>query len=348
MNENTTLSACSLIHAVDQMAGKKVLIIGDLVLDHYVIGGVGRISPEAPVPVVEVDTERYVLGGAGNVARNVKTLGGRPVIIGVCGHDNESQLLDDLLEADGITALTACDNYRPTTKKTRVIAQNQQIVRVDREKCEPVSASVLENIMTHVQNEAQDAGVIILSDYGKGLITAEFMTRLEKLVSALPKRPRILVDPKMRNFHLYKNVDLLTPNTKEAGEGAGMPISAKREDILRAGHAIFDKLGNSNLLITLGAEGMALFESKNHVRRIPTAARKVFDVTGAGDTVIATLGLALAAELDLITSCAIANYAAGMVVAEVGTAAADADALKAALKSYDDSPVETWLDTRDA
>ncbi|NJB67987.1 rfaE bifunctional protein kinase chain/domain [Desulfobaculum xiamenense] len=344
MKRTTTLSAASLVHALDSMAGKKVLIIGDLVLDHYVMGTVGRISPEAPVPVVEVGNERHILGGAGNVARNVKTLGGSPVIIGICGRDREGERMARLLRKDGITAHVVCDDKRPTTKKTRIIAQNQQVVRVDWENSDPVTDAVLAQVMDFVRAEAVDAGVIILSDYGKGLITEEFMPHLETELAALEKRPLVLVDPKVRNFHLYTGVDLLTPNTKEAGEGAGMPISATRDDIIRAGQEIFRRLGNRNLLVTLGAEGMALFEGPDRVRHIPTAARKVFDVTGAGDTVIATLGLALSAGLDLLTSCALANYAAGMVVAEVGTAAAQADALRAALENYQDTPVEVWAD----
>ncbi|WP_462327570.1 D-glycero-beta-D-manno-heptose-7-phosphate kinase [Desulfobaculum sp.] len=344
MNDTTTISPESLLHALDAMAHKKVLIVGDLVLDHYVMGAVGRISPEAPVPVVEVGSERYILGGAGNVARNIKTLGGQPVIIGVCGRDAEGDLMTSLLQQDGITARTVCDETRPTTKKTRIIAQQQQVVRVDWENAAPVSEAVLTQLMDSLRHEAADAEVIILSDYGKGLITDVFMQQLDAMLSALPRRPKVLVDPKMRNFHLYKNVDLLTPNTKEAGEGAGFPITTQPEDTLRAGRAIFERLGNKNLLITLGADGMALFEGPGHVRRIPTAARQVFDVTGAGDTVIATFGLALAAGLDLLTSCVLANYAAGMVVAQVGTAAASADELRAALQDYDDTPVETWLD----
>jgi len=342
MNTCSTLYANDLVHALDKMIGKKVLIVGDLVLDHYVVGGVDRISPEAPVPVVAVDSERLVLGGAGNVARNIKTLGGEPVIISVCGNDQDGHTLQNLLASDGIESHLICDSSRPTTKKTRIIAQNQQVVRVDWENPDEISSAILSQVMEFLRVEADSSPVIILSDYGKGLITEHFMAELERCLSDLDQRPKVLVDPKVRNFHLYRNVDILTPNTKEAGEGAGFPATTAKADILRAGRTIFERLSNKNLLITLGAGGMALFEGQDCVRRIPTAAKKVFDVTGAGDTVIATLGLALASGMELLTACALANYAAGIVVGEIGTAAVSHERLKLALAAYQDLPVERW------
>ena len=328
-----SMDKTALLDAVARMAGGKALIIGDLVLDHYVVGQVGRISPEAPVPVVHVNDERYILGGAGNVARNVKALGGEPVIVGVCGMDEDGQRMGKLLREEGVVAHTVCDSDRPTIRKTRIVAQNQQVVRVDWEKTHTLSEAVFEQVFDFVRDEIRDAGVIILSDYGKGLITRKFMEKLWSLLNGMDKRPPVFVDPKTRNFNLYKGVDILTPNAKEAGEGAGMEIVGRDQaSVLRAGVRIFRKLSCANLLITLGPGGMALFQGPEEVTHIPTAARKVFDVTGAGDTVIATLGLATAAGVDLPTACALANVAAGIVVAEVGTASASAEDVRRTLE----------------
>lgn len=344
--EEAKLQREDIRKALARLAGGKVLIIGDLVLDHYVVGKVGRISPEAPVPVVHVDDERYILGGAGNVACNVRSLGGDPVIIGICGLDRDGERMGRLLRAEGVTTHTVCDSDRPTIRKTRIVAQNQQVVRVDWEKTHTLSGAVLEQVFDFVRDEAPGAGAIILSDYGKGLITRRFMSRFWKLMDTLDRRPPVFVDPKTRNFNLYKGVDLLTPNAKEAGEGAGMEIrDQSRHSVLRAGLRIFRKLQCANLLITLGPEGMALFQGPDKVTHIPTAAKKVFDVTGAGDTVIAAIGLASAAGLDLPTACALANLAAGLVVAEVGTACAKIEDLRRLLEDGCElPPLCSWLE----
>lgn len=334
-----------LLKALPKLAGGKVLIIGDLVLDHYVLGRVERISPEAPVPVVHVSEERYILGGAGNVARNIKALGGEPVIVGVCGMDQDGDRMRRLLHEAGVTAHAVCDSDRPTIRKTRIIAQNQQVVRVDLEKTHHLSEGVNEQLFDYIRDEASDAGVIILSDYGKGLVTEEFMRRLWAVLDGLDARPQVFVDPKTRNFELYKGVDLLTPNAKETQEGAGVEMDgADKHSVLRAGARIFRKLQNANLLVTLGPGGMALFQGPENVTHIPTAARKVFDVSGAGDTVIATLGLAVAQGLDLVTACELANVAAGIVVAEVGTASASLDDLSEVLSGGAELPPRvTWF-----
>ena len=328
-------SPSSLAARVPSLAGNAVAIVGDCILDHYLVGEVSRISPEAPVPVVQVRSERHLLGGAGNVARNVLSLGGTPILIGIAGRDPAADRLTALLDEGGIDARLVADKARPTTRKTRVIAHNQQVVRVDQELCEPVRGAVLDQVFAELETALQTAPVLILSDYGKGLVTRRFMDRL-------PKRPLVLVDPKVRNFALYKGVDLLTPNTKEASEGAGVPIE-DRTGILRAGLAVFRKLQCRHLLITLGPDGMALFQSPEQVLHIPTAAQKVFDVTGAGDTVIATLALALASGFTLLESCILANHAAGIVVGQIGTAAASAQELQDQLANSPDMPVESWL-----
>lgn len=334
-----------ILEALPRLRGGRVLIIGDLVLDHYVVGKVGRISPEAPVPVVHVDGERYILGGAGNVARNVKALGGEPIIIGVCGMDADGERMGRLLRSDGVVAHTVCDSERPTIRKTRIVAQNQQVVRVDWEKTHTLSDAVFEQVFDFVRDEILDAGVIILSDYGKGLITQDFMDKLWSLLDGLDERPAVFVDPKTRNFHLYKGVDILTPNAKEAGEGAALEILDRdKASVMRAGVRIFRQLQCANLLITLGPNGMALFQGPDDVTHIPTAARKVFDVTGAGDTVIATLGLATAAGIDLSMACAMANVAAGIVVAEVGTASATSEDIRQVLEDGCElPPLRSWF-----
>ncbi|WP_461210816.1 D-glycero-beta-D-manno-heptose-7-phosphate kinase [Desulfocurvus sp. DL9XJH121] len=334
-----------LLGYLEGLKGAKVLVVGDLVLDHYVVGKVGRISPEAPVPVVHVDDERFILGGAGNVARNVKSLGGDPVIVGVCGRDADGERMGRLLREGGVAAHMVCDPDRPTIRKTRIVAQNQQVVRVDWEKTHTLSTAVLEQVFDFLRAEVRDAGVVILSDYGKGLITRKFMDRFWTLLDGLDKRPPVFVDPKIRNFHLYKGVDLLTPNAKEAGEGSGTEIRDQdKASVLRAGVRIFRKLACANLLITLGPEGMALFQGPDSVTHIPTAARKVFDVTGAGDTVIATLALATAAGVPLPQACALANLAAGVVVAEVGTASASVGDIRRELADGCElPPLKPWF-----
>ncbi len=328
-------------NAVASLVGHKVLIIGDLMLDHYLIGNVDRISPEAPVPVVNVNKESVVLGGAGNVGRNIADLGGAPLLISVVGDDRDGALLDDLCNEAGIETRIIRDASRPTTKKTRIIAHNQQVVRVDHELAVPLCDEAYDELFTILESVVNDYPVVILSDYGKGFISRTFMDRFMALVDTCSVRPQVLVDPKTVNYDLYQGVDLLTPNTKEAGEGALMTVT-DRKSVLKAGEALFKRLNCNNLLITLGPDGMALFEGKNLVRHIPTFARKVFDVTGAGDTVIATTALALSAGFDLLTSCTLANYAAGVVVAQVGAATTRPEELLESVDELPEPKVSQW------
>lgn len=327
--------------AITGLAGHKVMIIGDLMLDHYLMGVVERISPEAPVPVVRVESESHLLGGAGNVARNIASLGGASLLVGVVGDDRDGVLLDRMCADAKLVTRLIVDTHRPTTKKTRIIAHNQQVVRVDHEQADAISTDTLDMLMQTVEAEIADYPVVIISDYGKGTVSEEFMRRFMALVDGLSSRPLVLVDPKTANYDRYQGVDLLTPNTKEAGEGAGFPVSGQ-ESVIRAGHALFDRLNCNNLLITLGPDGMALFEGRQTVRHIPTFARKVFDVTGAGDTVIATTALALSAGHDLLTSCTLANYAAGVVVAQVGAAIATPEDLRETVDELPEPVVSGW------
>lgn len=330
-NDVRAMDAHRLLAAIPNLSGNKVLIVGDIMLDQYIFGAVERISPEAPVPVVRVEKEECRLGGASNVARNIAALGGLPVLIGILGADGEGSLVKRLLEEHGVKDRCCLEPTYPTTTKTRIIAQQQQVVRVDKESGDAVRSSAHEAMLRSIAEEIPTCSVIIVSDYGKGMITKEFMDAMHRVCSKRKPRPVILVDPKPKNYHAYHGVDLLTPNTKEAGiEGR----DASLEDIAMTGQALRNKLKSRQLLITLGPKGMMLLGPSGASVHIPTAARKVYDVTGAGDTVIAVLGLALAAGLSTLEGCLLANYAAGLVVGQVGAAAVDQQQLSEAVRGW--------------
>lgn len=312
--------------AVDRLAGKRVLVVGDIMLDAYLMGDAERISPEAPVPVVRVESERYLLGGAGNVARNIVALGGVATLTGAVGEDASAARVRALVDAEGIRPALIPFAERPTTVKTRVMARRQQMLRLDQEDARPFSAAEQEAVLAVLAAELAVHDVVILSDYSKGLVSAPFMARFRALLAGCGHPVKVLVDPKPGNAALYGGSYLLTPNTKETGECAGLPVR-HRAEILAAGRAILEKVGCPYLLTTLGPDGMALFSGPD-VWHVPTMAQDVFDVTGAGDTVIASVGLGLAAGLDLLPACVLANYAAGLVVAQVGAAVASPQALR--------------------
>lgn len=336
-----TIDSKSLRDHVSRLQGKDVLIVGDVMVDEYLMGDAERISPEAPVPVIRVAEDRHLVGGAGNVARNVRTLGGVPHLVSVSGTGPRSGLLRSVLDSEGITPQLIEIPGRTTTIKTRVIARQQQMLRIDREDASPVEGVYLDRLLERVESLLDGKRVVIVSDYGKGIVTAAFMRRLTELCNARPDRPLILVDPKTPNFHLYTGVYLLTPNAKETSEGSGRPAGT-REEIMAAASAIFERLGCDHLLTTLGPKGMALFKAHAEVWHVPTVAQKVYDVTGAGDTVIATVGLCLAAGLPLLESCILANYAAGIVVGQVGAAAVTPDELRQAIATLPAPCVDRW------
>jgi rfaE bifunctional protein kinase chain/domain len=304
----------------------RVLIVGDLMLDVYLFGDAERISPEAPVPVVRVSGEKRLLGGAGNVARNIRSLGGQAVLVSARGQDQAGDCLEEFLAGEGIQAHLVLDRGRGTTLKTRVLARGQQILRFDRENLEPRGRAGEEALLREVQRELGNCGAIVISDYGKGVVTPHVMRELMLRIRALPRPLPVLVDPKPQNLAAYEGVTLLTPNAKETQELTRMPVRTPA-DIVAAGRALMERLRCPHLVTTLGAEGMVVFEDRRTIRRIPTTARHVFDVTGAGDTVIATLALALALEAPLLQACALANFAAGLVVAEIGAAVTSGPAL---------------------
>lgn len=332
--------------ALPSMAGKAVLVLGDSMLDHYLMGEVGRISPEAPVPVVKVSRERHLAGGAGNVARNIAALGAKPLLVSATGDDDAGRMLGTLLERDGVESLLVRDRSRPTTIKTRIIAQNQQVVRVDRESDAPLADKARQGLMAALPDLVAKADVVIVSDYAKGVVGPDLMAALRAAVAACDPRPMILVDPKPANLACYAGVDLLTPNLKETLEMAGSAAVSRETGprrVLRAGLALFKTVRCRHLCVTLGPDGIALFRTPSDVSHIPTAARRVYDVTGAGDSVMAALACGLAAGLDLLDACMLSNYCAGIAVSQVGAAAVSRDELAAALAEAAVPDVERWL-----
>jgi len=292
-------------------------VIGDIILDKYLWGDVERISPEAPVPVVDVKKETVSLGGASNVANNIASLDAKAYMIGVVGDDENAKIIENLLKSKNINPVLIKDKSRPTIEKTRIIAVSQQLLRIDREDRSKLSTGIEDKIINEIKNIKDEINVFIVSDYGKGVITQRIMDFIKSL-----NKP-IFVDPKPSNYQLYKNTTILTPNKKEAYES----IKAdKNTDLEFVGRKIMSDLELNQLLITLGGEGMALFEG-DKILRIPTKAKKVFDVTGAGDTVISVLALARLAGGTWEESASLANTAAGYVVGEIGTATVSRDIL---------------------
>ena len=295
-----------------------ILILGDIMLDEYLYGAVTRISPEAPVPVVEINNEQVRLGGAANVANNIRSLGDEPYLVGVVGEDEASIKLSQLLKEKGISRdYLVNDSERPTTIKTRIIAHSQQVVRADREDTREITGDLEKRILDKFNMVADRIKAVIISDYGKGVITASL---LEKIIPACRNKGIfVAVDPKETHFLNYKKVSLITPNHHEAGFAAGKRIKTD-EDLNAVGKLLLDKLQTDSILITRGEKGMALFNANGEVDYFPTVAKKVFDVTGAGDTVIASFVSAVAAGATLKEAAVISNCAAGVVVGEIGTA----------------------------
>ena len=307
--------------------GIRILVIGDIILDRYIWGKVSRISPEAPVPIVEVTNDSFLLGGAANVANNIVALGGRASVTGVIGNDRAGEVVKDLLRERNIE-LAIFEDSRPTTVKTRVIAHNQQVVRFDKEDKSTLSGKVLRRMIDYIKGSLREFDAVILSDYKKGVISKALIGEVLKV--SKPAKKFLAVDPKVGHFHLYKGVSIITPNLSEAAHGSGIEIRDE-DSLVRAGRVLLKKLCCEAVLITRGEEGMTLF-ANNKITHIPTVARHVYDVTGAGDTVIATFTLSRAAGATLEESAMIANHAAGIVVGEVGTAAVTPDKLRQSLK----------------
>ncbi len=317
-----------LKEAVDAFSSSSILVVGDIMLDQFVWGEVSRISPEAPVPVVNVQDETFLLGGAANVANNLKTLGAGTSLSGIIGDDSFGHVLRGLAVQNRIDVRAVIETRRPTTLKTRIVARGQQVVRVDRERNGPPSRSTIEALITRLRNAIQECQCVIVSDYDKGVISSEIMTFLSSF--ARQHDIALLVDPKPSNFKLYKGVTVITPNEKEAQAMSGLEMSGAKE-IERAASKIARSLGVKGVLITRGAHGMALWQEERGMFSIPTMAKEVFDVTGAGDTVISVLALGLATGLKMCEAAYLANIAAGIVVGKIGTAAVERQELLSAI-----------------
>ncbi|KWT82948.1 D-glycero-beta-D-manno-heptose-7-phosphate kinase [Candidatus Magnetominusculus xianensis] len=315
---------------LDNFSDKRILVIGDIILDHFVWGNAERISPEAPVPVVDVQDETYLPGGAGNVANNIASLGAHVSLSGIIGTGFKADIMCSLLNEKKIDISGVFRDSRPTTIKTRVIANNQQIVRFDREQREPVGAKTLKSLTGFIASNITKFDGIIVSDYKKGVITAQLVKFLMEQAKAAGGL-FAAVDPKVGHFHYYKGVSLITPNKKEASEGSGISIR-DTQSLEKAGLKLQKDLKCGAVLITRGDEGMTLFHD-NKIHHIPTAAKEVFDVTGAGDTVIAAFTLAYVSGASMPEAAVTANHAAGIVVGEVGTAATTVDQIKKSLNA---------------
>lgn len=324
-------SVQELLTIIDRFVGAEILVVGDILVDHYIWGTVKRVSPEAPVVVVNVTREDRRLGGAGNVARNISSLGGVPTVCGTVGDDEAGRSVHGLLAEIGASDRgIVIDFARPTIVKTRVIAHSQQVVRIDREVVRPLDRYVAEKVCEGVVAGLEFAKGVIVSDYGKGTIGEKVLAPLKEKGAQLP----VVVDPKSPNFGLYKGATVVKPNRSEASQACGFPI-ADRSSAIQAGQLLLRDWDCEMVMITLGEEGMVLVgdpEKGEPPIEVDTVAQEVFDVSGAGDTVSAVFTLALAVGGTPRQAAVLANCAAGVVVGEVGTAAINAEQLKERLQ----------------
>jgi len=313
-----------------------IAIVGDVMLDRYWWGTVERISPEAPVPVVKLERSTLVLGGAANVAANVASLGAKAILLGCCGDDEEGDLLFERLSDSSIESdyLSRSAN-RPTPVKTRIVAHSQHVVRVDRENVEAVDGRTEDDLIKKATDVIAEVDLIIVSDYAKGTLTTSLLTSL--MQSANNAGKKVVVDPKGKDFAKYKGATVMTPNKREALDACGLEIHEKQA-LQIAGKRLMSDLGLEALVITEGDKGMTLFERDRQPVNLKAEAREIYDVTGAGDTVTACLGVSLAAGFSFADSVQIANTAASLVVDQVGTTVISLDRLQAALQGRQEEP----------
>jgi rfaE bifunctional protein kinase chain/domain len=303
-----------------QEAAKKpsVLVIGDLMIDHYIMGSATRLSPEAPVPIVNVKKETTTLGGAGNVVQNLVALGAHVAVAGVIGNDASGRNLIDILEQEGVkTNAIIRDGLRPTTVKTRVLAGSHQLVRVDREVTDPVSPEVEEELILALKANIAGADIVIFSDYNKGLFAPELTQRMIGIATEHEKK--VVIDPKGLNYEKYKGAFIIKPNRKELAEAAKVEKIRNITELRNAAKTIFDQTNTTYLIVTLSEEGMAIVTERSS-KLLPVKATEVFDVTGAGDTVIAAIAYFVAAGLSVEEACELANHAAAIVIRHIGSA----------------------------
>lgn len=310
---------------ISTLRGATVLAVGDVMLDEYVWGIVERISPEAPVPVVAVRRRTHAAGGAANVAAGVIALGGQAFLGGVVGDDAARSALRDALEVAGVdTSDLILDRSRPTTSKTRVIAHSQQVVRIDHERNQPLAAAVEEALLDRVRERIEQVDAIVLSDYRKGVVSEA--VALGVIDMAVANGRPVIVDPKGLDYTRYRGATVITPNAHDAGQAANLHIDSE-QDLVEAAMRLSAACDGAALLVTRGAAGMTLFSGAGRLD-IPTRAREVYDVTGAGDTVVAMLAVALARDWELEQAVVLANAAAGIVVGKVGTSTVTLDELE--------------------
>ncbi|MDR1122769.1 MAG: D-glycero-beta-D-manno-heptose-7-phosphate kinase [Endomicrobium sp.] len=322
-----------LLKLISLFKKQTVLVVGDAMVDKFIWGKAARISPEAPVLIVEVTKETEVLGGAANVANNIMALGGRAFIVSAIGDDVTGKSLIEMLSKKNINCdYLVCSPHRPTIIKTRIIAASQQVVRVDKEVKGVFERSIELKIIKNIKEVIPKANAVIISDYGKGVVS---LTVLKKTIAFAKKyKIPVTVDPKTDHFKKYKKVTTMTPNEKEAVEGMRLKNIKSEEDISVLGKKILKTLGSNSVVITRGEKGMTLVEPNNKITNIPARAKEVYDVTGAGDTVISTMTLALAAKASLLSAAEIANFAAGIVVGKLGTATTSPQELEYVVKDF--------------
>ena len=329
----------ALRNIVSRFPKVKVLVIGDIIIDHFLWGTASRISPEAPVPVVNVQREDLLLGGSANVLRNIVSLGGIGALCGIIGDDLMGRKVVDLVGALGASTEGLVIGQRPTTVKTRVVAQGQQIVRFDREQTGIPAKQSFDALLRYLENHIHTFDAVMVSDYAKGVIGAQLMSSLSQLLKSARMREKknlpLVVDPKPANFKYFVGATVITPNHHEAMQMAGIQI-ADESSLLLAARQIRDDIGCEAVLITRGEAGMALLQGDEDLVTIPTMAKEVYDVTGAGDTVAATLALGLATGCPMNAAAVLANHAAGIVVGKIGTASVSAAELLATLTRDDE------------
>ncbi len=323
----TALSSKDIDSIVNDIQKQRILVLGDLMLDEFIWGDVHRISPEAPVPVVHVSSESAFPGGAANVARNIADFGANAIIGGMIGDDRNGAFLLDSLQQSGIStkAVLTAQDYR-TIVKTRVIAKHQQIVRVDREQKRKITQQEIDALMNNLRTIIYEIDAIIIEDYGKGFITQPLVDSVINLAEQHMKI--VAVDPNPNNPMDWAGAAIVKPNRKEAFAAVGLPFDRTEHDIIDLAEVLLEKWRIHSLLITLGEEGMMLFDPPDAPYHIPTRAKEVFDVSGAGDTVIAFYTMAIAAGLDGVSAAELANHAAGVVVGKIGTATVTPEELR--------------------
>ncbi|MBI2650115.1 D-glycero-beta-D-manno-heptose-7-phosphate kinase [Candidatus Woesearchaeota archaeon] len=319
-----------LLKILEQFRNKKILVVGDIMLDKYIWGEVSRISPEAPVQVVHVQRETYAPGGASNVASNISALSGKAHMVGIVGNDEAKKVLIEELKNRGIdTNGILIDNDKPTTQKVRIVGRSQQLLRVDYEKKEHVHQNIERSVIAFFEKIIREIDVAVISDYAKGVITQEICGKLVQI--AREHKKAIIVDPKPKHRDFYSNVTLITPNNAEASEMTGIE-DGNDDAVLEMGPKLVKYL-NTNVLITRGEKGMSLFEKDGNVTHVPAKAKEVYSLIGAGDTVVATIALALASGASLEEAATIANIAAGIKVGKIGTASVSIDEIKREIES---------------